>query len=156
MQNNIENPKHKLLWGRIFIYGVLIFSCLFFLLKGEDSPYDFSTSAGLFRERGVSVYTYYFVWPESKRVSISKTEDAYFPIYLMLNGFSGLSSKDIDSIKNHTSTLILDGFTVPATLKELMKRNLSITVILISIAILLFIFDVFFNYLNKKSKKLVH
>jgi hypothetical protein len=47
----------------------------FFLLKGEDSAWFVGGSSGWAGTRGVSAFTYYFVWPESKRAEASKKDD---------------------------------------------------------------------------------
>lgn len=132
-----SNPR---IWTKILLCSLCAAFALFFLLKGEDSPYDFSTTAGLFRVRNVSVYTYYFVWPQSKRDSIGKIEDAYLPMYLWINGYSNYSLPDLEK-------LVLDPHVVwnkalPRTLTELMKRNIgiaaSIGIITIVLSIVLF------------------
>ena len=158
MQNNVEKPKRMFPWGRILLYGIFIFFALFFLLKGEDSPYDFSTNAGVFRERGISAYTYYFVWPESKRVSVDKIENAFLPMYMMLKGYPDMSKQDIDNIRHHDpghqyydqNQTLID----PWTLKDQMEHNVNITLVFFGITVLIFIVDFFVNYLGKKSQRI--
>lgn len=71
MENNIDKDKNIPRLVRIIFFSIYIFCTLYFLLRGEDSPYDFSTSGGgaerLLRERGVSAHTYYLVWLKSER-----------------------------------------------------------------------------------------
>src|ERR1700734_2726385 len=46
-----------------------------YLLKGEDTTYYGSASTGSVGTRGVSAFTYYFVWPEADRQEVAQNEE---------------------------------------------------------------------------------
>lgn len=105
------------LWIKLMLCCLWITVALFFFIKGEDSPYDFFTMAGevqVFRERGISAYTYCFVWSKSRRDYVSKIEDGSLSEILIRRGYSA------DSL--------------PSTLSALMVRNIGIATILSIVA----------------------
>ena len=57
-----------------------------FLLKGEDLTYYGFASETSFGTRGVSAYTYYFVWPESQRETVAQNEEVVAVLQSMAGG----------------------------------------------------------------------
>jgi hypothetical protein len=45
------------------------------LLKGEDTTYFGFASETSFGTRGISAYTYYFVWPKDQRETVARNEE---------------------------------------------------------------------------------
>jgi hypothetical protein len=144
--------------------GVLVCGAfaLFFLLKGQNSPFAAMSYSFLDAKSGeiqqyvlgeydVSAYTYYFTWPQSNRDHESKMEDAVLPVYLQSHGYTLvlMSSEDIESIK--AGRIILDR-PLPASLSELMARNIRIAAILGLAATLGLIAGVFAYFQNKNQR----
>lgn len=154
MENNIEKQKNIARLIRIIFYSICISCALYFLLKGEDSPYDFSTSGGSgerpFRERDVSTFTYYMVWPESERNYVSKIEYDYLPLYLMLHGYTDLSDQDIDSIRSGKLNLTID---LPVTLTEKMKNNMIKAMVFVFLILIIGTIDVLSFFQKKKNAR---
>jgi hypothetical protein len=138
------NSKRRKPWGSIVLLSLCAATTFFFLLRREDSPYDFATSAGVFRERSISAYTYHFVWPQSKRDYVRKMEDAYLPIYLMLQGYpeTSLTDEMLKSLRNEGRNPM--GGPLPSTLTYLMERNMVITtflgIITVAVGVALLVF----------------
>jgi hypothetical protein len=62
---------------RVLLASSVICACLSVtcLLKGEDTAYYGPASTGSFGTRGVSAFTYYFVWPEEDRQEVAQNEE---------------------------------------------------------------------------------
>jgi len=136
-------------WCAVSILACSVFA-LFFLFKGEDSPYDYVTSHDkqwyVFRERGVSAYTYYLVWPKSQRDYVREGEEYGLKLYLIQRG---VSISVIPLVMNHEVSMV---DKLPATLPELLERNIGIATALIVMAMFLGFINTVVNAESEKAR----
>jgi ankyrin repeat protein len=137
-------------WCAVSILACSVFA-IFFLFKGEDSPYDYVTSHDkqwyVFRERGVSAYTYYLVWRKSQRDYVREGEEYGLALYLIARGYP---SSMIPSIISHEVSIANQ--KLPTTLPELVERNTSIATVLIVVAMFLGFINRVVNVESEKAR----
>src|ERR1035438_1030762 len=75
MRDRTIRPKSRK--SRIFagLFLICVASAAFFLLEGVDSAYLVFGGSGSSGVRGVSAFTYYFIWPQSKHNAADKKYD---------------------------------------------------------------------------------